>query len=361
MTQTAWADINLAALSHNLATVRTLAPHSRVVAMIKADAYGHGLVPVAKAIAQNADKLGVARFEEAELLRAQGIDTPLLLMGTLLEGPMLRWCATNNTAVAIHNRDQLALLNDTRLSQPLEVWLKADTGMNRLGLNAADFRHALDVLHNDPRYRLTTMTHFSCADEADNSITEDQIQRFQALTGNSANLERSLANSAGIIAWPQSHADWVRPGIMLYGDNPSPHISVDLQPVMSLRARVISIKTVAAGETVGYGGTWTAPAPSRIAALGIGYGDGYPRQLKNGCPVALSGQTFPLVGRVSMDISTVDISSAKSEIAIGDVATLWGDEISAADIAGYADTISYHLFTGVTHRVPRRYLSSTLD
>ena len=359
MTQTAWADIDLAALTHNLATVRALAPHSRVVTMIKADAYGHGLVPVATALAEKADKLGVARFEEAETLRAQGITTPLLLMGTILDPTMLRWCAANDIAVAIHSESQLPLLNEAELSQPLEVWLKADTGMNRLGLSGAEFQRAYKALHNNPRFRLTAMTHFSSADESGNTITDTQIQRFLSLTNDKSNITRSLANSAGIIAWPQSHADWVRPGIMLYGDNPCPHISTDLKPVMSLRARVISIKDIAAGESVGYGATWTAPAPARIAALGIGYGDGYPRQLKNGCPVAIKGQTFPLVGRVSMDICSVDISAAKTEIAIGDIATLWGDGVAAAEVARRAGTISYHLFTGITRRVPRHYLSSS--
>lgn len=359
MTHTAWADINLAALSHNLATVKALAPQSRVVAMIKADAYGHGLTSIATAIADTADKLGVARFEEAEKLRAEGIRTPLLLMGTLLDSAILKWCASNDTAVAIHTESQLALLTDVRLPKPLEVWLKADTGMNRLGLNAAQFQRALTVLHNDSRFRLKTMTHFSSADEADSDVTEGQIQRFLSLTRGIRDVDRSLANSAGIIGWPQSHADWVRPGIMLYGDNPSPHIAADLRPVMSLRAKVISTKDVAAGEAVGYGATWTAPAPTRIAALGIGYGDGYPRQLKNGCPVAINGQIFPLVGRVSMDICSVDIGSAQSEIGIGDIATLWGDDIPAAEVARRADTISYHLFTGITPRVPRHYLSSS--
>ncbi len=359
MTQTAWADIDLAALTHNLATVRALAPHSRIVAMIKADAYGHGLLPVATALAEKADKLGVARFEEAETLRAQGITTPLLLMGTLLDQAKLRWCATNDTAVAIHSESQLALLSEAQTAKPLEVWLKADTGMNRLGLDAAEFQRAYKALHANPRFRLTTMTHFSSADESGNDITDTQIQRFLSLTKETSGIERSLANSAGIIAWPQSHADWVRPGIMLYGDNPCPHICTDLKPVMSLRARVISIKNIAAGESVGYGATWTAPTPRRIAALGIGYGDGYPRQLQNGCPIAIKGQTFPLVGRVSMDICSVDVSSANTEIAIGDVATLWGDGVAAADVARRAGTISYHLFTGITRRVPRHYLPRT--
>lgn len=357
MTQTAWADIDLAALTHNLSTVRALAPRSRVVTMIKADAYGHGLIPVASAIAPKADKLGVARFEEAELLRAQGIETPLLLMGTLLDAAKLRWCAANDTAVAIHSASQLALLHETPLSQPLEIWLKADTGMNRLGLDSREFARALTTLGNDSRYRLKTMTHFSSADESGNDFTDTQIQRFLQQTKEASHFERSLANSAGIIAWPQSHADWVRPGIMLYGDNPRPDISIHLKPVMSLRARVISIKNVAAGESVGYGATWTATQPCRIAALGIGYGDGYPRQVQNGCPVVINGQRFPLAGRVSMDICSVDITKATTDIAIGDVATLWGDGIAAAEIARQAGTISYHLFTGITHRVPRRYLT----
>ncbi len=355
MNHTAWADINLTALTHNLATVRSLAPHSRVVAMIKADAYGHGLTAIAKALAGKADKLGVARFQEAVALRDCGINSPLLLMGTLLNHETLQWCANNNVAITLHEGNQLPLLLTSQLDHPLEVWLKADTGMNRLGLSADEFTQALSSLQKDSRFRLKALTHFSSADESSSPITQQQIKRFATLTSLAPDMERSLANSAGIIAWPESHADWVRPGIMLYGDNPTTAIETDLKAVMSLRARVIAIKDIRAGDSVGYGATWTATSPCRIAAIGIGYGDGYPRQVGNGCPVSIQGQLFPLVGRVSMDICSVDISQAASPINVGDVATMWGDELPAATIAARAGTISYHLFTGVTQRVPRIY------
>lgn len=352
MDQTAWAEINLSALAHNLQSVRRIAPQSRVVAMIKADAYGHGLIRVAEALSSRADKLGVARFEEARTLREHGISPPLLLMGSLLTAEQVRYCSANNIAIALHASSQLDLIESASPGPPLELWLKLDTGMNRLGLDAKGFSEALERLRSSPHH-LKLMTHFSSADCPDEATTRLQIERFMRLAEQAPGCERSLANSAGIIAWPESHADWLRPGIMLYGDNPVAGFSVDLEPVMTLKSRVIAVKSVQPGDSVGYNGLWRATTPSRIAAIGIGYGDGYPRQLGNGTPVLINGQRFPVVGRISMDICSVDIGQATVEP--GDEVTLWGNDLPAAEIAARAGTISYHLFTGVTQRVPRLY------
>lgn len=353
MDYTAWADIDLSALSHNLTQVRRRAPDSRVVTMIKANAYGHGLLEVARHLNGLTDKLGVARFSEAQQLRQQGIDTPILLMGTQLSNDALLYCSQNQVAVAVHTLEQARQI--AALNTPMELWLKLDTGMNRLGLSPEALLEAYRLLANaEPDHRLHLMTHFSSADDYTAPITAEQIHAFDQLADQLSDLPASLANSAAILTEPQSHRDWVRPGIMLYGSNPTDK-PADLKPVMTLKSRIVSIKAVSAGDSVGYNCRWTAKQDSRIAALGIGYGDGYPRQLPNGTPVLVNGQRFPIVGRISMDICSIDISCARLQIAVGDQATLWGEGLRADEIARGAGTISYHLFTGVTSRVPRIY------
>jgi alanine racemase len=353
MEHTAWAEINLSALSHNLTQVRQCAPKAKVITMIKADAYGHGLVAVGTQLASEADILGVARLSEAQALRNHGISTPILLMGTLLSDEALRYCATQRIALAIHTLAQAHQV--AALAIPMELWLKLDTGMNRLGLSEADLHQAHHLLSSaKAAHNLNLMTHFSSADEDRAPITAEQIDKFEQVANHYPDLPCSLANSAAIISAERSHRDWVRPGIMLYGSNPTVK-PLDLMPVMTLKSRVLAVKSVSAGESVGYNGKWTASKDSRIAALGIGYGDGYPRQLPNGTPVLVNGHRFPVVGRISMDICSIDISDATLQIAEGDEVTLWGEGLPADDIAPLANTISYHLFTGVTSRVPRLY------
>ncbi len=353
MEHTAWAEINLSALSHNLAQVRQCAPKAKVITMIKADAYGHGMVAVSKQLASEADMLGVARISEAQTLRDHGIETPILLMGTRLSEEALRYCATHRIALAIHTLAQAHQI--AALPLPMELWLKLDTGMNRLGLSEAELHKAYHLLSSaTAAHRLNLMTHFSSADEDQSPITTEQIERFDRVAEHYPDLPCSLANSAAIITADRSHRDWVRPGIMLYGSNPT-STPLDLMPVMTLNSRILAIKNVSAGESVGYNGKWTADKDSRIAALGIGYGDGYPRQLPNGTPVLVNGQRFPVVGRISMDICSIDISNSTLQIGEGDKVTLWGEGLPADDIARLANTISYHLFTGVTSRVPRVY------
>ncbi|WP_372778674.1 alanine racemase [Litorivivens sp.] len=353
MEHTAWAEIKLSALSHNLAQVRQCAPKAKVISMIKADAYGHGLVEVGKQLAPEADMLGVARLSEAQTLRNQGISAPILLMGTLLSDEALRYCATHRIALAIHTLAQARQV--AALGIPMELWLKLDTGMNRLGLSEVELHQAHQVLSTaKAAHSLNLMTHFSSADEDSAPITTEQIDRFDRVANHYPNLSRSLANSAAIISAERSHREWVRPGIMLYGSNPTA-IPMDLMPVMTLKSRILAVKSVSAGESVGYNGKWTASRDSRIAAIGIGYGDGYPRQLPNSTPVLVNGHRFPVVGRISMDICSIDITDSTLQINEGDNVTLWGEGLPADDIAPLANTISYHLFTGVTSRVPRLY------
>jgi len=356
MPNTTRALIDLSALRHNLAVVRQLCPTSRVMAMVKANAYGHGLLPVARALA-DADALAVARLEEALALRDAGIDQRLLVLGTLLDETDLRLCSARCIDVTVHDLatvERIAALIDA----PLRVWLKLDGGMHRLGLQPDEFRAAEQRLRAAPGIlELGHMMHFSSADEPGAAATEQQLRRFEAAHAGSP-APVSIANSAALIGRPETRADWVRPGIMLYGDNPLANSHpLPLRPVMSLRARVLALRRIEAGEAVGYNGVWRSERGSLIATLGVGYGDGYPRHAPNGTPVWINGQLAPLAGRVSMDTITVDVSAC-GNIAVGMEAELWGTQLAAAEVARRAGTISYELFTALADRVTKDYSAS---
>jgi alanine racemase len=357
MLNTARALIDLGALRHNLSVVRALCPHSRIMAMVKADAYGHGLLPVAQAL-READGLAVARLEEALQLRRAGVSQRLLLLGSLLDAGDLEICASERIDVEVHD-EATAELVCRRRGSPLNVWLKLDSGMHRLGLDPALFRAVDAWLRRTPTVaEIVHMTHFACADDPSSTHTARQLDCFRQAHGDS-DAAISVANSAALIAQPEARGDWVRPGIMLYGDNPlADSHPLPLQPVMTLCARVLAIREIAPGEGVGYGARWTSERPSRIATLGIGYGDGYPRHAASGTPVLFSGQRAPLAGRVSMDSITVDITDIDG-VRVGDEAILWGEGLPAAEVARHADTISYELFTSIGSRVSRDYLHSS--
>ena len=355
MRPTVWARIDLAALRHNAAVVRRLAPRSRILAMLKADAYGHGLVPVARALADQVQGIGVARIDEAVALRAAGWQQTILILAAWLEPEELEWCAAQQVAVVVHDEGLLARLADCRLSRPLRVWLKVNSGMNRLGVPAAACAPVMARIRADRQLILdTVMTHLACADQAAEPGVADQLAAFEAALPTDAP-PRSIANSAGLIAHPESRSDWVRPGIMLFGPDPRPGTSaLGLRPVMHLQARVLSVREIAPGERVGYGGDWQADRPARIATAGIGYGDGYPRHVAPGTEVSLGGQRLPLAGRVSMDLIGIDVST-RPQTAPGEVVTLWGDDPPVDDIAARAGTISYELLSQVQSRVTRLY------
>lgn len=346
----ATATIDLSALRHNLAQARELAPHSRVVAVVKANGYGHGAARLVPALAA-AEMLGVACCEEASALRAADARQPILLMEGAFEAAELTACAAEGLEVAVHHAEQVRMLELARLARPLVVWLKIDTGMHRLGVAPQEARalHArLAACRSVALIRL--MTHFASADLPDPAPTERQLARFAALDLPG---ERSLANSAGVLAWPRAHADWVRPGIMLYGISPLPGregAAHGLRPVMTLTTRLIALRDVPAGDPVGYTGTWTAPRPTRVGTAAIGYGDGYPRHAPSGTPVLVNGRAAPLIGRVSMDMITVDLTD-HPDAALGDPVVLWGDGLPAERVAEAAGTIAYELLCGVAARV----------
>jgi alanine racemase len=356
MQNTASALIDLTALSHNLEVVRTLCPHSRIMAMLKADAYGHGALPAARALAA-ADGFAVARLKEAIELREVGIGHRLLLLGTLLDQTELAWCSEQNVDVTAHDAGSVAAIAACAGTRPLRVWLKLDCGMHRLGLDPAAFIEAGRVLSTQPGVsELVHMTHFSGTSDMTSAAMEQQVARFAACHETDSARTVSVANSAVLIAQPRLRAGWVRPGIMLYGENPlGTEPALSLRAAMTLRARVVAIRRIAAGESVGYDGCWTSSRPSLIATLGAGYADGYPRHAPNGTPVLINQQRAPLVGRISMDSITIDITDCHG-VKVADEATLWGPELPASVIAECARTASYELFTGLGRRVSREYI-----
>lgn len=372
MTRPIEALISLANLRHNFAQARYLTPGAQIMAVVKANAYGHGAVQVAGALASLADAFGVASLEEAVELRDAGINNPIVLLSGVFGRAEMREVAHYGLATVIHCAEQLQILLDTALSQPINVWLKLDTGMHRLGFNADGFCQAAGRLRSAQQVdKLTFISHLACADNPAATLNERQLTGFQNSLAElkvRADESVSLANSAALLTRPDMHFDWVRPGVMLYGvnplnaDEPLP-AEIELRPVMTLRSRIVALQTVPAGEAVGYGESWRAPGllassavqPSRIAVVAAGYGDGYPRHAGNGCPVLINGKLAVIAGRVSMDLLTVDIS-ANPDAKVGDVVTLWGEGLPVETIAQHSETIAYELLTGVNQRVKFTYL-----
>lgn len=347
------AVIDTAALRHNLARVRELAPRSKVLAVIKANAYGHGSVPAAVALA-GADGFAVARLEEAVALRAAGLRHRIVLLEGVFGRDELRLAAHHGLDLCVHETEQLAMLDAWRGDHVFNVWLKADTGMNRLGFKPAQFARAVERLTACPAVAkpMTLITHLACADERDESMTRAQLELFARLTAGVPG-ERSIANSAATLGCEAARADWVRPGLMLYGVSPfadSTGEAWGLKPAMRLETSVIAVKDVEAGERVGYGATWTAPRRTRLAVAAVGYGDGYPRNTAGGTPVLVNGQRATLVGRVSMDMITIDVTDLP-RVLVGDPVVLWGPGVPVEQAARSAGTIPYELICGVSQRV----------
>ncbi|MGD2111922.1 MAG: alanine racemase [Gammaproteobacteria bacterium] len=356
MTRPACAHIDCSALQHNLARVREAAPASRIIAVIKANAYGHGLVPVAQAL-DAADAFAVVGLEEAVSLREAGCEQRIVLLEGLFTAEDIALVCAYRLDLVLHSGHQLDLLEHARLTRPVDVWLKIDSGMHRLGFAPARVEAVLGRLHAIARIgAVRFMTHFARADETDAPATATQIAAFQAALG-AREGERSLANSAAVLAWPAAHGDWVRPGIMLYGGTPLAGRSaaeLDLQPVMSLRSALIAVAERNRGDPVGYGGDWVCPEDMRIGVAAIGYGDGYPRHAPAGTPVLVGGRRAALAGRVSMDMLTIDLRN-QPEARIGDEVVLWGEGLPVDDIARAAGTISYELLSGINRRVRYYY------
>ncbi|MCC5856976.1 MAG: alanine racemase [Ectothiorhodospiraceae bacterium] len=347
------AIISPGALRHNLQVARHAARGARIMAVIKGNGYGHGLIRVARALS-DADAFGVTCLEEAVPLREAGFVHPILLLEGVFEEHELEIAARFRLDLVVHSDWQVALLEALGGPRPLSVWLKVDTGMHRLGFPPSAVRQTWQRLRDargvGPHIRF--ITHLACADNRDDEMTDHQLACFRgALEGLPG--ERSLANSAGLLGWPPVLADWVRPGIMLYGANPfvdGHRPCPDLRPAMTLRSRLIAINRVAAGETVGYGATFRCPEDMPVGVVAIGYGDGYPRHADTGTPILVNGIETQVIGRVSMDMLTVDLRGLQG-VQVGDPVTLWGDGLPIERVAEKAGTIPYELLCRLTRRV----------
>jgi alanine racemase len=348
------ARIDSAALRANLQAIRARAPRSRVMAVVKANAYGHGLVPTVLALA-DADAFAVARLEEAMALREAGLKRRIVLLEGVLDAAQLAQAAALKLDLVVHEPLHIDLLEQSRGQRPFALWLKVDTGMNRLGFRPQDFRAAWERLRNlkPAPQQLRVLTHLACADEADGSYTAEQLARLRPLVSG-LDVELSIANSAAILAQPSTHAAWLRPGLALYGVSPfaaQRGAQLGLRPAMTLESTVIALREVAAGERVGYGGVWRAQRPSRLAIVAAGYGDGLPRSIPAGAPVLIAGQRAALAGRVSMDMIAVDITDLRP-VVLGERVELWGANLPVEELAAAAGTIAYELLCGVSQRVP---------
>jgi alanine racemase len=354
MTPMVSATIDTGALKHNLQRVRQWAPRSRVMAVIKANGYGHGLVTVARALTE-ADAFAVARVDEGLTLRNAGIGKRTVLLEGVFDRGQLDSAAAAGFELVVHTAEQIDLLRQARSGTSFKVWLKLDTGMNRLGFKGAAFGAALEALRALPAVEtpVNFFTHFASADSPELPITAEQLTRFSQAIGSQPG-ERSIANSAGMLGFPEAQADWVRPGLLLYGVSPfDGSIGADygLLPVMTLRSHVIAMKDLEPGEEVGYGGAWTARRPTRLAVAAVGYGDGYPRNLGSGSPVLVNGERAPLAGRVSMDMIGIDVTDLARLPRLGDPVILWGSGLPVEEVAVWADTIPYELLCGISQRV----------
>ncbi|RLA25362.1 MAG: alanine racemase [Gammaproteobacteria bacterium] len=347
-------ELNIQALRHNVRRVREYAPKANIMAVIKANAYGHGLLAIASYLAEQVDAFAVARIDEAICLRDAGVQGRILVLQGFSRLDELELLQGYQLDSVIHTIVQVELLEAADLPSAITAWLKIDTGMHRLGITPEQFVTIAQRLQQcaSVQKQIRLMTHFANADDIQDDKTTQQLQLFNDTTQHYC-AEKSSANSAGIIAWPQAHLDWVRPGLMLYGVSPifkQAAKEQGLQAVMSLYARIIAIKQLKKGDPVGYGGTWIADKETRIGVVSIGYGDGYPRYAKQGTPVLINNQRVALIGRVSMDMITVDLTEYQ-HIKVGDQALMWGDGLPVEEIAAYADTIPYTLLCGITRRV----------
>jgi len=357
MTNTASAEISLSALRHNLSIARQSAPNSQCMAVIKADAYGHGILNVASTLEQ-ADAFAVARLEEASALRQAGITKRIVILEGVQTSEELDDVCAHKLDIVIHHDTQLKVLLDTALNEPVSVWIKLDTGMHRLGFQTEQFSDVVQSLQSCHwvKQPLHVMTHFACADDINDAYTEQQITTFKQAT-NDFSLPTSMANSAATLSKQESHADWIRPGIMLYGSCPFINGNANdlqLKPVMTLRSKLIAINNFQMGDHIGYGATYTCDKDKPVGVVAIGYGDGYPRHATTGTPVWVNGKRCALLGRVSMDMISVDLSPCP-EVKVGEDVELWGENISVDEVARYAGTIAYELLCGVTQRVTKIY------
>ncbi len=339
--------IDLNALRSNLELAKDLSSDSgsKVFAVIKANAYGHGAIACAKALDSHADGFAVVETSEALQLRDAGIQCPVMVIQGAQNDETLLACVTAGVHLSVHSSyqiDAIARLSE-QFTKPLSAWIKLDSGMGRLGFRLEELDAQLKQLQRIYHVEVVgCFSHFSCADEADRTFTEIQLEAFSKATADK-NLTCSIANSAATLVHPKTHLDWIRPGIMLYGANPLwPKPVSGLKPVMTARAPFVSIREMKKGESIGYGNTYQCLQDMRVGVLAIGYGDGYPRHIKQGTSVLYDDHRCCILGRVSMDSIVVDLTDVR-EPEIGEMAILWGEGLPVEELADNAGTLSYEL------------------
>ncbi|MFY7697736.1 MAG: alanine racemase [Legionella sp.] len=354
MTRPTFAHIDTNALLHNLQRIKCLAPQKKIIAMVKANAYGCGLSSVLPVIDGHVDAFGVASLEEAIIIRRLGSRSECILFQGVFSAEELDLVASLNLQCVIHHAEQLQWLLRRALPHKIKVWLKVNTGMHRLGFQPNEVYDISTTLQNCSwiNDEIGIMTHLACADEPSHIKNQQQLAQFTALKLPAGNFIRSIANSAAILAIPDSHADIVRPGIMLYGVSPFPEkIGRDLGliPVMRFVSAISAIHHYPAGSEIGYGARWSSDKPIVIGVVAVGYGDGYPRHITSDTTVWVNGYYAPIVGRVSMDMMTINLTHCPG-VVVGDIVELWGQHIPVERIAQAAGTIAYELICQVSPR-----------
>ena len=357
MGRAATATINFDAIRANYRLAKSLSNGQKAVAIIKADAYGHGAPVVANALAAEADAFGVACIEEALELREAGIKNPILLLEGFFTADELPLIAQHNLWTSVHSLSQIEDIKNAKLKNSINVWLKMDTGMHRLGIAPEDYMGAYTALKSLPQVKeVVLMSHFSSSDNLSVDTTNEQINCFNTFSA-SIDAPVSLANSAGTLGHADARREWQRPGIMLYGATPfeQSHPQGDLlRSAMTLSSEVIAIHHLQPGEGVGYSRTFVCDKPTVVGTVAMGYADGYPRHAKNGTPILVNGQLTRTIGRVSMDMLAVDLTDLEN-VEVGAYVECWGENLPAAQVAPHCDTIPYTLFTGITRRVHKKY------
>lgn len=364
----ATVEVSLSALNHNLERLHAAAPHSQIAAILKANAYGHGMIEIAKHLKDKVACLGVARLSEAIALRQAGIHSQILLLEGCFPHENVECVVEYGLQTVIHSPEQIEQLKTVKFNTPITVWFKLDTGMHRLGFRPEEAQHYFHqlALCDSVRKPINIATHFCCADELESAITPTQIKIFdQFITSiedkNLIGLQ-SLAASGGIFAWPQAHRDMIRPGIVLYGVSPfafncpgkSTGHELGLKPVMTFKSELIAVRKHKQGESVGYGQIWTSSEDTLLGVVAMGYGDGYPRSIPDKTPVLINGRRVPIVGRVSMDMVLVDLGAGALDKS-GDEVIFWGEGLPIEEIAHHTNISAYELLTSLTIRAKIRY------
>jgi len=347
------AIIHADALLHNFKALAALAPTSQSMAVVKADAYGHGAVNVARILQHVSSRFAVAIIEEAIALRDAGITAPIIVLEGAHQVKECKMAYQNNCILVMHCQEQLDWLDKCPEDSRPHVWLKVDSGMHRLGFAMSDIEAIAKKYRHLLSEQTVIATHFACADDVDNRFTGAQLRAFKQVA-DKLGFPTSVANSPATVNFPESRNAWNRLGVGVYGGavSTSNDVDIEIYSTMTLRSSVLAVRNIAAGEGVGYGQTWVADKPSKIATVGIGYADGYPRHCKNGTPVMVRGKRAYLAGRVSMDMITIDVTHIDN-VNVGDEVELWGQNVSIQEVAAWADTIDYELMTRISQRVPR--------